>query len=130
MSRPASLKVLIWLRFGAVPPSVTKKFVCCERNFFLQVSKNLQVSNKFLEPFITRPETNISFLQILLLLTLWFQKLRRLSCDFSRQIASLHRSNVLTNRINCQKFLSKSLTAFFDAWKVKCFLSNGDLFID
>ena len=47
------------------------------------------------------------------------------SCDFARHIASLQRSNVLTNRINCQKFLSKSLTAFFDAWKVEYFLSNA-----
>ena len=59
-----------------------------------------------------------------------FKNLGRLSCDFVRHIASLHRSNVLTNWINCQKFLSKSLTAFFDAWKVECFLSNGDLFLN
>ena len=39
-SRPASLKFLVWLRSGAGQHSMTKKFVCGEQNFFLQVSKN------------------------------------------------------------------------------------------
>ena len=40
MSRPASLEVMVWLRSGAGQHSMTKKFVCGERNFFLQASKN------------------------------------------------------------------------------------------
>ena len=73
MPRPASLEVLVWIRPGADQHSMTKNFVCGERIFFLQVSKNLLVSNKFLETFITRPETSICFLQILLPFTFGFQ---------------------------------------------------------
>ena len=39
MSRPASLEVLVWLRSGAGQHSTTKKIVCGERTFFLQVMK-------------------------------------------------------------------------------------------